>query len=177
VKKKYKVTGAKVFLSLGSNLGDREALIVKTIKQLNKEFEVLSLSPVYETPPLGFEADNNFLNMCVMLKTKKTPLEVLSICQDIEHDLGRRRSSSSKGYESRPIDIDILLFDDLIVETENLTIPHKFLNERKFVLQPLNDIDPLLVEPKKNKTINTLLNECNDKSRILLYKKKLLTIS
>ena len=116
-----------------------------------------------------------FLNLCLGGITFLTKEELLSSCQLIEEQEGRKTKAKGEGYSSRPLDIDIIYFDDLISRTKELQIPHPRMYERNFVLQPLYDIAQDFIDPVKNKSIERLLHECEDKSSIVLYTKNLLT--
>lgn len=156
----------KVFLGIGSNLGDRELNLKETLEKIEKNIgPVLESSSVYETEPWGFESDNQFLNMVVKAETRLTPSGVLGAILMIEAFLGRTRGD--KQYSSRIIDIDILLYEDTVIDEVSLKIPHPLMHERRFVLVPLCEIDPDLVHPVLKKNIATLLNLCEDKSAVL----------
>jgi len=139
----------EVYLGLGSNLGDREAVLLQAIKLIDERVgQVLRHSSFIETEPWGFESTNRFLNAAVCCETALTPREVLQVTQQIERDLGKRKRHATKrqkeiNYHDRPIDIDILLYDDLIVDEPDLKIPHPLMYQREFVMRPLNEIrDP-----------------------------------
>ena len=139
----------EVYLGLGSNLGDREAVLLQAIKLIDERVgQVLRHSSFIETEPWGFESTNRFLNAAVCCETTLTPREVLQVTQQIERDLGKRKRHATKrqkeiNYQDRPIDIDILLYDDLIVDEPDLKIPHPLMHQREFVMRPLNEIrDP-----------------------------------
>ena len=129
-----------VYLGLGTNLGNKKNNLKNAIKALSLELgEPVKVSSVYQSEPWGFKSPNSFLNLVVSYNTLLNAAQVLSICLDIEKQLGRKRKESL-GYESRIIDIDILLFGDLLVAEDNLKIPHPWLKERLFVLEPLLEI-------------------------------------
>ncbi|MAM22964.1 MAG: 2-amino-4-hydroxy-6-hydroxymethyldihydropteridine diphosphokinase, partial [Croceibacter sp.] len=152
-----------VYLSLGSNLGNRFEHLQYALDALFETVgHVLKVSSVYETPAFGFKGDA-FLNIAVSLQTILSPKDLMAEILSIETHLGRIRTKT-KGYASRPIDIDILFYEDLVIETELLTVPHPHMANRKFVLQPLLDIGAEKVHPKLNKTVTTLFQECNDDS-------------
>ena len=136
----------EVYLGLGSNLGDREAVLLQAIKLIDERVgQVLRHSSFIETEPWGFESTNRFLNAAVCCETTLTPREVLQVTQQIERDLGKRKRHATKrqkeiNYQDRPIDIDILLYDDLIVDEPDLKIPHPLMYQREFVMRPLNEI-------------------------------------
>lgn len=129
------------YLSLGSNLGDRHATMRRAIDMLNAGAGTVDRqsSPI-ETEPWGFESPNRFLNMCVRLTTTLTPEQLLLATQAIERQLGRTVKSDDGQYHDRPIDIDILTYDDLHIATPTLTIPHPLMHERDFVMIPLREI-------------------------------------
>jgi 2-amino-4-hydroxy-6-hydroxymethyldihydropteridine diphosphokinase len=144
------------YLSLGSNLGDREANLNDAIKRLNSAGQVTLVSSLYETEPVEFTAQPWFLNCAVKLETAKMPRQLLKAILDLEQDMGRRRSQP-KG--PRTIDIDILLFGSSVVETAGLTIPHPALHQRRFVLEPLAEIAPEVRHPIFKRTIRELLEK------------------
>lgn len=153
----------KAYLSLGSNRGNRGANLEKA-KELLSEWagDVLTISPVYETPPWQMTDKTNFYNQVVLLSTALPATELIDTVILIETMLGRRRTG--KKYQPRIIDIDILFFNDEIIHTEVLTVPHPLIQERKFVLQPLAEIAPDFIHPELKKSIARLLDECADKS-------------
>jgi 2-amino-4-hydroxy-6-hydroxymethyldihydropteridine diphosphokinase len=126
-----------VYLSLGSNVGDRIANLSSAIERLRTLGEIEEVSSFYETEPVEFTAQPCFLNCAVKLDTQKMPRQLLSGVLEIEQQMGRRRTHN-KG--PRPIDIDILLFGNSVIETKGLTIPHPAMHERRFVLEPLAEI-------------------------------------
>ena len=148
-----------VYLSLGSNLGNREENISSAIEKLNKIGKVSKVSKLFESEPFGFISDNLFYNICLEFKTELSPLNLLEATQTIESEIGRKKKSVNRVYESRLIDIDILFFNKEIIELELLTIPHPQIQFRKFVLSPLNDIAPSFRHPLIRKDISTLLLE------------------
>ena len=152
----------QVYLGLGSNLGDREEHIRQAIRLIGERVgEVTRRSSLIETEPWGFESENRFLNGVVLCETDKTPRQVLTLTQQIERDLGRKKKSRisqldprtsqlaprtshlaprTSNYADRPIDIDILLYDYLTVDEPDLKIPHPLMHERDFVMIPLKEI-------------------------------------
>lgn len=146
-----------VYLSLGSNLGDRHALLLRAIDLLaHRAGRLVRASSIIETEPWGFESPNPFLNAVVLIQTTLSPHELLAKTQAIERELGRTTktpsaptkaettvSEGSLPYSDRPIDIDILLYGDLHLSTPELTIPHPRMYERDFVLRPLREILPV----------------------------------
>ena len=162
----------KIFISLGSNQGKRLQNIQKSIDILYNEIgNILEISPVYETKSWGFDSEN-FLNCCISLTTNLGPNELLIEFKRIEFLLGRKKKKSNE-YEARLIDIDILFYENKIINEVDLQIPHKSIVERKFVLKPLYDIAPNFVHPVFNKTISDLLLSCEDDGDINLFPKKL----
>ena len=136
-----------VFLGLGTNLGDREGNLKAAVELINKRVgEVTSLSAFYVTEPWGFESSYPFLNAVCRVDTVLTPHEVLAVTQDIERMIGRTKKSVNGCYSDRPIDIDILIYDDCRLNTPELTIPHPLMHKRDFVMKPLGEIAPELVK-------------------------------
>lgn len=157
-----------VFLGIGSNLGDRFSFLKNAVTGIEEYIgSVLRVSSVYETDPWGFETSDRFLNMVVEAETQLTPSGVLGAVLMIEAHLGRIRNE--KQYSSRVIDIDILLFNDLVIDKKNLKVPHPLMHERKFVLVPLCEIAPDLVHPVLKKSISSLVESCPDKANIEIY--------
>ncbi len=142
-----------VYLSLGSNVGDRAANLKDAMARLTTVGDVVSVSSFYETEPVEFTAQPWFLNCAVALETEKMPRQLLTAILEIEQQMGRRRTQQ-KG--PRVIDIDILLFGGSIVDTQGLTIPHAALHVRRFVLEPLAEIAPELRHPIFKRTIREL---------------------
>lgn len=154
------------YLSLGSNIGNRKFYLERAEKLILQEIgTVLKKSSLYETEPWGFHHPVNFYNKALHIKTDLLPEELLSRCLSIEKQLGRQRENNK--YEARCIDIDILFYDNQIIDAENLKIPHPYLHIRKFVLEPLNEIASEFVHPLLNKEIHQLLNECVDRRNVI----------
>ncbi len=155
----------KVYIALGSNKGDRLKHLQDAVDLIFKQIgKVNIISKVYNTPALGFESDD-FLNTCLLIETPLEAQDVLQQLLQIETQLGRQRTENS-GYEARTIDLDVLFFNDEIIESKDLVVPHKELHKRKFVLQPLFDIAPKYQHPVYQKNITELLQDCDDKSAI-----------
>ena len=155
-----------VYLLLGSNLGNSRDMFEEAIHMLKENLGPVSkCSSLYESPPWGFEHENNFINQALCISTYLAPLEVLNCCLSIERKLGRIRSNSET-YQARVIDIDILLFNSESIEEENLIIPHKHLHNRRFALMPLNEIASEQIHPKFDNTIEQLLYSCSDNSKV-----------
>ncbi|MGA8311243.1 MAG: 2-amino-4-hydroxy-6-hydroxymethyldihydropteridine diphosphokinase [Terriglobales bacterium] len=138
-----------VYLSLGSNVGDRAANLNAAIERLRTLGEVVAVSSFYETEPVEFAAQPWFLNCAVKLNTEKMPKQLLNAVLEIEKEIGRKRLKK-KG--PRTIDIDILLFGNSIIDTKGLTVPHPAMHERRFVLEPLAEIAPEVRHPVFKRT-------------------------
>ena len=152
-----------IFISLGSNLGNRLDNLTKALILLEAEdIKVLVISPIYETLPWGFES-TSFYNACAELETTMTPEHLIKTLLKVEEKLGRVRNSED-GYSARIIDLDILSFDDLIINSSLLTLPHPRLHLRNFVLVPLSQIAPSWRHPILKKSISTLIHESPDKA-------------
>ena len=161
----------KVFLGLGTNLGDREANLKMAIESIIENIgPVVSSSSVYETEPWGFRTKDLFLNMVAGVETKLKPSGLLGRMLMIEAKMGRLRSG--KEYSSRIIDLELLLYGEEILYSKILAIPHPKLHERRFVLVPLCEIAPDLVHPVLKKSIKQLLSECPDKNNVTRLKNK-----
>lgn len=138
---------AITYLGLGTNIGNkRRNLITAAALLAERVGDVLALSGFYETEPWGFESNNWFLNAAVKLNTDYSPQELLVITQQIEKELGRTEKSNGT-YHDRVIDIDILLYDDEVLQTSELVLPHPLMHERKFVMEPLAEIAPFVQHP------------------------------
>ena len=135
--------GEELYLSLGSNLGDREDMLRRAITLIEERVgAVQRVSSFIETEPWGFESEHPFLNAAVMVLTTFSPIECLDRTQQIERELGRKKKSKGGKYHDRPIDIDLLLYGNLKLSTPRLTIPHPHMYERDFVMIPLREIMP-----------------------------------
>lgn len=152
----------QAILLLGCNLDDRKGNINKAVLLIEEKIgAIVCKSSIYESEPWGFEAEQPFLNQVLEVQTSHSPNDLLQHIHQIENELGRQRLQA--GYESRTMDIDILFYDDLILNTDHLKIPHPEIRNRRFVLEPLNEIFPDLLHPALQKSINDLLNICEDK--------------
>lgn len=147
----------RVYLGLGTNLGNREENVARAISLIDERVgQVLRQSTLIETEPWGFESENKFLNGVILVETELTPRQILNTVKTIEWDMGRRplekstiyslkskskvKNKSNSRYTDRPIDIDILLYDDLTIDEPDLKIPHPLMHQRDFVMIPLNEI-------------------------------------
>jgi len=149
---------AIVYLSLGSNLGNRrKQLIIALAKIAERAGDILALSGFYETEPWGFQSIHSFLNVVAKLETSLSPHDLLSMTQQIERELGRKAKTDDSHYEDRLVDIDILLYDDLVINASELIIPHPLMHQRLFVLEPLAEIAPKIKHPVLDLTIAGLL--------------------
>jgi len=154
-----------VFLGIGTNLGNRELNLEQSIARI-EEFigPVLMTSSIYETEPWGFQAEDKFLNLVVKAETKLTPSGLLGRILMIESLMGRVRGPNR--YSSRLIDIDILVYEEMIIDQESLKIPHPLLQERRFVLVPLCEIASEMIHPVLKKSYAELLEICEDKNEV-----------
>jgi len=156
----------KVILSLGSSLGDRLSYLLSGVDDIEVQIgEVVSKSRVYESEPWGFSDKNSFLNMAIELKTNLEPEEILEQIKLIENKHLRKREISE--YEARTLDIDIIFYGDLIISSNDLTIPHKHAHNRLFVLLPVSELEKSLEHPIFNKKIDKLIEICPDSSNIV----------
>ena len=153
------------YLALGTNLGDRPGNLQAAIAALSPAVKVLACSPIYETEPWGLTDQLAFLNMIVRAETGLSPLELLKTLKQLELELGRLPAVR---WGPRRIDLDILFYDDLLLDTPDLKIPHPRLPERAFVLVPLADLAPELVHPALHRTIRELLTDVDTKG-VTLY--------
>ncbi|HPF92450.1 MAG TPA: 2-amino-4-hydroxy-6-hydroxymethyldihydropteridine diphosphokinase [Tenuifilaceae bacterium] len=160
----------RVFLIIGGNLGDREALISETAKQVRNTIgRIINQSDIYETEPWGFEHDVPFLNRVLEVETSLEALCLLDACQQIENNLGRTRDVDVDAYTARTVDIDVLFYDDCVYTLPPLVVPHRKLHERLFVLKPLAQIAPNFVHPLLCKTVSELLAACTDTTKVWQY--------
>ena len=150
---------ATVYLSLGTNIGNKEKQMNEAIERIETQIgDVVSRSIFYVTEPWGFESENSFLNAAVKIETELSADEVLKETQNIEREMGRMEKSEKGKYKDRIIDIDILMYGTSIIDSPNLTIPHKFMKERRFVLEPLAEIASEVVIPGTDISVSKALN-------------------
>ncbi len=150
---------SKVYISLGTNLGNKPQNLKKACDLISKQIGIIQQkSSIYETEPWGYDSFNNFLNQVVEVKTEITPRKLLHNLLVIEEIMGRSRNSS-KNYQDRIIDLDILLYDNLIMQNDELNLPHAKMHERKFALEPLVEINQGLIHPVFKKTMKQLFDE------------------
>jgi len=148
---------AIAYLALGTNIGNKRRNMITAAALLAERVgDVLALSGFYETEPWGFQSENTFLNAALQLDTSLSPLELLKATQEIEIEMGRTQKSNG-AYHDRIIDIDILLYEDLVLQTQELTLPHPLMHERLFVMEPLAEIAPNVIHPVFKKPVISLL--------------------
>ena len=151
---------AALYLSLGANQGDRKKALETAAKSISERIgRIVRASAVYETEPWGFDSNNLFLNQVLCIDTTLNAVDILNLTQQIEIQMGRATKSSNGVYSDRVIDIDILLYGDICMQTERLTIPHPLMQKRRFVLEPLAEIAAHTVHPVSGKTIKELLEQ------------------
>ena len=149
---------AKVYLGLGTNLGDKENNMRLAVSLIGERIgRIVSCSSFYETAPWGFESENSFLNAALCVETSRQPLEVLHLTQSIEKEMGRTCKSSGGIYHDRIIDIDLLMYDEMILHTAELTLPHPLMTHRDFVMKPLVEIAGEVIHPVWKKKLSQLL--------------------
>lgn len=157
--KKYNLH--KVFLGLGTNLGDRPFNLRLANNHISKRCgSVIETSGMYISPAWGFASENEFYNQCLKIETHFTPDELIDELLSIEVDMGRVRESFT--YSDRIMDIDVLFYDDLLVQTSKLLVPHPRIADRRFVLAPMTELAPNLIHPQIGKTMEVLLEDCKD---------------
>lgn len=156
-----------VYIQLGSNLGARRKIICDAIQAIEENVgAVNSRSQIYESTPWRVEGQENYLNQIIKVRSALSAEEILTYILQIEKDLGRVRVEK---WGQRLIDIDIIFFNNEIIETVDLCIPHKHMHERNFVLIPLNEIASSIIHPRYKKTVSELLNESRDIEKVVKY--------
>lgn len=159
---------AKVYLSIGGNLGDREQYITAARDAIASRIGTIKKSSsIYESEPWGFESDQNFLNQVLVVETSLSPAAIMLEISYIESKLGRERMG--KGYSSRTMDIDVLFYDHLILYTPELIVPHKQLHKRRFIIEPLKEIAPDFIHPLFSITVSEIALTCSDTSKVWKY--------
>ena len=161
---------AIVYLSLGSNIGDRIGYLQQatSLLSLTPEISVVSTSSFYESEPWQMNSENWFVNAVLQISTTLSPEQILSECQRIEKQLGRKRTETI-GYTDRTIDIDILFFDNQVISTKDLTVPHRFFHNRAFIMVPMLEIAQDFIHPIYNKTVMELYEELENPEMVCLY--------
>ncbi len=156
------------YLLIGGNMGDRDKNLEEALRLIGEhaEIEISSISPVYETAAWGNTNQHPFLNQALEINTTVSPEQLLDIVLDIERKMGRKRAEK---YGPRVIDIDIIFFNNEVIDIAKLAIPHPAIPERRFVLLPLNDIAPGYEHPVLKQTVNTLLIRCKDSLPVVPY--------
>ena len=159
-----------VYFCLGANKSNREERIKQALELLNgtKGISIVKSSKIYETEPWGNKEQDYFLNLVCEAEVDFSAKELLEICQKIEAQLGRNREKEIR-WGARDIDIDILFYGSEIIDLPDLTIPHKLLHKRAFVLEPLKEIAPKLIHPQLNKTVTEMYNELGSSEKVFLY--------
>jgi len=155
-------------LLLGSNQGDRETILLAALREITMCIGKIEVcSSVYRSEPWGYQSENEFLNQAIAVNTDLTPLELLHVIQLIEKSLGREKISSKsaygeKIYHDRTIDIDMIFYDDMVMESGELTIPHPLVAQRKFALEPLVEIMPSYIHPVLGTTVRQMLDRLTE---------------
>lgn len=161
----------KAYIALGSNMGDRFGYLKKAIQSLedHDSIHVVNSSSIYETDPVGYTNQAQFLNMAIKVVTSLEPLELLTVCNNIETDFGRKREIK---WGPRTLDLDILLYNQENIETEKLTIPHPRMCERAFVVLPLLEMDESITIPSMSEPLEACLHQIPDKEGVRIWKQK-----
>jgi 2-amino-4-hydroxy-6-hydroxymethyldihydropteridine diphosphokinase len=158
-----------VYLLLGGNTGNRMKNLNNAVEMIGYEIgKIIRTSSVYETEPFGFRDKRQFFNMCVLVETELSPQQILKVIPEIEASLGRKRKTEK--YVSRTIDLDILFYDDIILNELSLKIPHPEFHKRNFALIPMAEISPEFIHPIIGKTVGRLLEESTDSHRVVRFR-------
>ena len=156
-----------IYIQLGSNMGNRKSYIEKSMQQIEQEIgNIICSSKIYESSPWGVSIQNHFLNSVIKIESELSSSILLKKLQEIENNLGRVRKEK---WGERSIDLDILFYNSEIINTENLKVPHPYIQDRKFVLVPLSEIDTDYNHPVLHKNISSLLKECTDTEIVYEY--------
>jgi 2-amino-4-hydroxy-6-hydroxymethyldihydropteridine diphosphokinase len=148
------------YIGIGSNLGDRKNNCERAIELLKRRgISIKKRSSLHETQPWGVRNQPLFLNMAIEIETDYTPKELLTIVKDIEAKIGRQKTFP---WGPRVVDLDILIFNEMVIRSQELTIPHPYMHKREFVLEPLQEIAPDLVHPVLKRSMRELLNACTE---------------
>ena len=160
---------AEVFICIGSNIDNRYKYLKKAVQIIRKDksFKIEKCSLIYETEAWGKTEQKDFLNSVLKIKTRLGPANLLKRLKEIEKKAGRKNFGR---WEEREVDIDILIYDNIIYDSEELQIPHKELHKRNFVLIPLNEIAPDFIHPVLKKPLSELLKKSKDKLKVKIYK-------
>jgi 2-amino-4-hydroxy-6-hydroxymethyldihydropteridine diphosphokinase len=155
------------YILLGSNLGDKVKNLQQACELINRRAGAISrCSSLYLTESWGFKTSDTFINQVIEVKTNESPEQLLAILLAIENELGRKRNGAGE-FESRVIDLDLLFYNNLVLRSVGLILPHPLLHKRKFVLIPMNELNPQWVHPVFGKTIAQLLDECDDHLKVM----------
>jgi 2-amino-4-hydroxy-6-hydroxymethyldihydropteridine diphosphokinase len=155
------------YIGIGSNIGDKTANCQTAVECLAEAGRIIAVSSFYYTEPVGYKEQEDFINAAASLETNRSPSELLAICHAIEDRLGRRRTVR---WGPRTVDLDILLYGDLVVKRAELVIPHPLMAMRRFVLAPLVEIAPAIIHPVLNKTMIQLLSELQNSHTVMKCK-------
>lgn len=156
----------KVYLSLGTNLGNKTENLHQAVQKITEQIgNLVSLSAFYSTEPWGFNSEHSFLNAAVCIETVLEPHAVLHRTKNIERELGRKHKSINRVYSDRLIDIDLLIYDQVALREEELVLPHPLMTERLFVMDPLAEIAPDLIHPTVSKTMKELQKALKEKEK------------
>ena len=155
----------QAWICLGTNLGDRLSNLETARERIKGSCgKIIAESGIYESRSWGYESENEFYNQCIALNTRLDPLSLLQDLQLIEKEFGREKKNS--GYEDRSLDLDILFYDDRIIEHSDLVIPHPHIAERMFVLRPLSEISPRKIHPVSGLTVEEMMTRCKDPVKV-----------
>lgn len=162
------------WIGMGSNLGDRMVFLQEAVNKLQQDprLHFVNSSAIYESEPLGFEAEEQFLNAVIGISWTGSAEALLDLLMQVERESGRERKPGIR-YQSRPLDLDILFFGEEVINNSSLQIPHPRLHERQFVLKPLNELIPSHIHPILQLQVSELVLFCTDKSKVFIHAKPL----